>query len=137
MSIVQGRNRCFAGKRSTSTTDLFLSYPESSDEEDSILLDTDWLKSSHDTTGCSDFKNRSLGSPLSACLVSNFTRDEFCLEPSDYVSKKVRALRFDNVDSDLELRTACCQVVSMGAFQDWDIDHTLFNCRYHASITLT
>ncbi len=128
MSIVQGMNRCTT-KRSTSDTDLFLTHPYSSDEEDA-MVDTDWLKSLHNPIGRLNHKNRSLGSPLSACLVSNFTTDEFCLESSDFVSNDVRALRLDDADSDLELRTACCQVVSIGTFQDWDIDHTLVNCRY-------
>uniref|UniRef100_A0A7S0MA74 Uncharacterized protein n=1 Tax=Cryptomonas curvata TaxID=233186 RepID=A0A7S0MA74_9CRYP len=129
MSIIHARNRCFAAKRSTSATDLFLTYPCSSDEEDA-MLDTEWLTSSHYPNRSLDVKRESIGSPLSACLVSNFTADELCLETSDNVSKKVRALRFDDADSDLELRTACCQVVSIGAFQDWDIDCTLVNCRY-------
>ena len=129
MSNIHGRNRCFAAKRSTSATDLFLTYPCSSDEEDA-MLDTEWLKSSHYPKRILDVNRGSIGSPLSSCLVSNFTADEFYLETSDSVSKKVRVLRLDDADSDLELRTACCQVVSIGAYQDWDIDSTLVNCRY-------
>jgi hypothetical protein len=129
MSIVHGRNRCFAAKRSTSATDLFLTLPCYSDDED-VMLGSEWLTSPHHTPGRLDVKHRSIGSPLSACLVSNFTTDELSLERNDYVSKKVSALRFDDADSDLELRTACCQVVSIGAYQDWDIDRVLVNSRY-------
>jgi hypothetical protein len=128
MSIAQLRNRCFAAKRSTSATDLFLANPYSSDEEDA-MLDTEWLKNSRHQIGCAEMKARLVGSPLSACLVSNFTTDEFCLEASDEVSKKARALRIDEADSDLELRTACCQLVSLGTLLDWDIDQVLGNCR--------
>jgi hypothetical protein len=92
------------------------------------MLDTEWLKTSHQHVG--DLKNKMIGSPLSACFVSNFTEDDFCLEQSDCVSKKVAALGIDGSDSDLDLRTACCQVVSIGTFQDWNVDETLVNCRY-------